>query len=205
MLGSLIEGLLLGFGASVPIGPINILIMNEALISYKNAVLLGAGAMSADLTYLTLILIGFVSHIKNHQNILSAIGIIGSIFLLYIAFITFKNRNLNIENLEIQKTAKGIFKSYLKGYSLTLMNPYTIGFWLSVATYVAAKKLNPLLTVSGVIFAITLWITIMPFFVHKTKHFITSKIFKTVNVISSLILSFFGISMLISSIAIAIR
>ena len=38
MILSFLEGLVLGFGAAVPLGPINILIMNEAIKRYKNGV-----------------------------------------------------------------------------------------------------------------------------------------------------------------------
>ncbi|CAA6802363.1 MAG: Lysine exporter protein (LYSE/YGGA), partial [uncultured Sulfurovum sp.] len=61
MLNSLIEGFLLGLGAAVPLGPINILIMNHALKNYKSAVAIGFGAMSADMVYLFIILLGLAT------------------------------------------------------------------------------------------------------------------------------------------------
>lgn len=45
MIASLLSGISLGFGAAVPLGPINILIMTNALRSYKSAVAIGLGAM----------------------------------------------------------------------------------------------------------------------------------------------------------------
>ncbi len=201
MLDSLIEGFFLGIGAAIPIGPINILIINEALISYKNAVFIGAGAMSADLTYLSLILLGLLNKIQKSHNILVFMGIMGSIFLIYLSYGIFKTRNILPEISNSQAHQKGIVNSYFKGYSLTLLNPYTIGFWLSVTTYVATNGLNPIFTVLGLIFAITLWITIMPFAVHKSKNIIAAKAFKLINIISSLVLLFFGVSMLIASIS----
>lgn len=201
MLDSLIEGFFLGIGAAIPIGPINILIINEALISYKNAVFIGAGAMSADLTYLSLILLGLLNKIQKSHNILVFMGIMGSIFLIYLSYGIFKKRNIRPEISNSQAHQKGIVNSYFKGYSLTLLNPYTIGFWLSVTTYVATNGLNPIFTVLGLIFAITLWITIMPFAVHKSKNIIAAKAFKLINIISSVVLLFFGVSMLIASIS----
>ncbi len=205
MLNSLIEGFLLGIGAAIPIGPINILIMNEALISYINALCIGAGAMSADLTYLSLILLGFLPKLKSNNTIMLAMGIIGSLFLIYISYGIFKNRNVQIEILQSQKTTKGIVQSYLKGYSLTLLNPYTIGFWVSVTAYVTTNNLSPIYTILGLISAITMWITIMPFFIHKTKRFIKINIFKFFNIISSALLLFFGISMFIASIVFIVK
>ncbi len=201
MINSLIEGFFLGIGAAIPIGPINILIINEALASYKNAVFIGLGAMSADLTYLSLILLGLLSKIQKSHNILVVMGIMGSVFLIYLSYGIFKNRNIQPEISNSQTYPKDIVGSYFKGYSLTLLNPYTIGFWLSVATYVATNGLNPIFTVLGLIFAITLWITMMPFAVHKSKNLIATKAFKVINIVSSIVLAFFGVSMLVASIA----
>ena len=39
----------MGLGVSVPIGPVNVLIMSYALRSYTKALCLGLGAMSADM------------------------------------------------------------------------------------------------------------------------------------------------------------
>jgi len=200
MFGSLIEGFFLGIGAAVPIGPINILIMNQALVSYIRAVFIGAGAMSADLTYLSLLLFGVLGYIRKSQVLLATLGFIGSLFLLYLAWGIYRHRNVQMETLSVKAGVRHVFSSYLKGYTLTLFNPYTIGFWLSVTGYVATRKLNPTLTIIGLLCAITLWITLMPLFVHKTKHLIKPSVFKWINIISALILAFFGVSMLVTSV-----
>ena len=89
MLSAFIEGFILGIGAAVPVGPINILIMTNALENYKNALSIGFGAMSADITYLVLILLGLFAFVKNgiFQTLL---GIFGSLFLTYIAYLILK-------------------------------------------------------------------------------------------------------------------
>lgn len=81
MLSTFMQGLLLGFGAAVPLGPINLLIMNEAMRSYKRAVLVGLGAMSADITYLLLILYG-VTNLLQSEDFLHMLSLLGGAFLL---------------------------------------------------------------------------------------------------------------------------
>lgn len=90
------EGVLLGFGAALPLGPINLLIMNEALRSYKNALFIGLGAMSADVSYLAFILFG-ASHLLKESLIFEALLIFGGSFLLFIAYKIFRSRNNPIE------------------------------------------------------------------------------------------------------------
>ena len=55
---SFITGILLGLGVAIPIGPLNILIMNYSLSSFGRGFALGMGAMSADILYFVLLSLG---------------------------------------------------------------------------------------------------------------------------------------------------
>ena len=192
---SFIEGFILGLGAAIPLGPINILIMNNAIRKYSNGVAIGVGAMSADAVYLILILVGIVGFLNN-IIILNILGILGVLFLGYLSIIIYKNRNNEIK-LHNEKTQSNIFKKYLQGFFLTLLNPYTIAFWISIGSYIVTKELHIFLTIFGMICAITAWITLMPYFVHKTKHKISQKVSYTISIISAVILLGFAFSLLI--------
>jgi len=199
MLSAFIEGFILGLGAAVPVGPINILIMTNALKNYKNAVSIGFGAMSADITYLTLILLGLFAFVKN-QTFQMVLGMFGSLFLTYIAYMIYKNRDekIEIDPSKIKDNHTKIGANYFKGYSLTLLNPYTIGFWISVSAYISSKHLSFGFTLLGLFSGIFLWITIMPYIVHKTKHLMSQNLMKNISVIASAIILFFAIGMVIN-------
>ncbi len=190
---SFVEGFMFGLGAAIPLGPINILIMSNALRSYPSAVALGFGAMSADTIYLLTILFGVMSFIKN-PTIMLILGLAGSTFLLYMAWMIFKSR-YNSLHLS-QDTKATIIPNYLKGLSLTLLNPYTIIFWLSVSTYIQTKHLDTIFTVAGLFSAIMLWITLMPLLVHKTKHLLSPKAITIISIVSASLLAFFALGML---------
>jgi len=191
---SFLSGLSLGFGAAIPLGPINILIMSNALKSYKGAVAIGFGAMSADIIYLFLILNGTLL-ISDNSIVIDTLAIVGAIFLLYIAWQIFKNRNSEIETTK-ERYENSLIKNYLKGLSLTLLNPYTIGFWLSVSTTVATNNLSPLLTLAGVVCAIIAWITLMPLAVYRSKHLISTKVASIFSIFSALIMTYFAVTLL---------
>jgi L-lysine exporter family protein LysE/ArgO len=193
MIASFLEGFLLGLGAAVPLGPINVLIMSNALRHYGAAVALGSGAMSADITYLLLILLGLF-HFMEDPTIKLIMAVAGSAFLLYLAWLIFKGRNEPIHLQKIEKTR--LFSNWLKGYTLTLLNPYTVIFWLSVSAYIATKNLDPLFTVLGLLSAILCWITLMPLAIHKTKHLFSQRIVTLFSVTSAAILAFFALGML---------
>jgi L-lysine exporter family protein LysE/ArgO len=191
---SISEGFLLGLGAAIPLGPINILIMNNALKNYKAGVALGFGAMSADILYLSLILAGLLKFLHN-PDFLKGMGIIGSIFLLYLAYGIYKNRAKQT-TMQTQKSYnKNILKTYTQGFILTLLNPYTIAFWFSIAGYVANKELNTGFTILGLISSITIWVTFMPYLVHRSKHKISLRVSTYLNTLSALILSGFAVSL----------
>ncbi len=190
---SFAEGFMFGLGAAIPLGPINILIMSNALRSYPTAVAIGFGAMSADIVYLLLILFGMVAFIKN-PTVMLLLGLAGSIFLLYMAWMIFKGRK---DSITLTKTSRSsIISSYIKGLTLTLLNPYTIIFWISVSTYIQTRQLDTLFTVVGMFAAIVMWITLMPLLVYRTKHLLSQKAIEMISVISAAILLFFASAML---------
>jgi len=188
------EGFFLGIGAAVPLGPINILIMNEALKNYKKAVAIGFGAMSADISYLLLILLGITTFFQD-QMALQVLSLIGGVFLIYLAFLIFKGRNKEIHKTKVSKK-NSILGNYVKGYLLTLLNPYTILFWLSVTTYSTTTE-SLAMTLFGMVSALVLWITIMPYLVYRSRDMISNAISSKISIISALILLGFGLSLFV--------
>jgi L-lysine exporter family protein LysE/ArgO len=201
IINSLLQGFIFGVGAAVPIGPINIIIMDRALRNYKSAVAIGAGALSADITYLVFILLGLVTFFNN-PFFLEMLGMFGSVFLLYVSYMIFKSRNKELNKSPIKVDHKTLFKSYISGLFLTLLNPYTIAFWISVSSFSTGTSTGEKVDyfiILGMISAILLWITIMPYLVHKSKHKISHKLSYYIAVFSSVVLSGFAISLFINS------
>lgn len=196
MITPFLEGFLLGMGAAIPLGPINIFIMNTALKDYKSAVTIGFGALSADTVYLIMILLGIATFF-NQPVILNTLGILGSAFLLYLAYLIFQNRNA-ILGAKKHSTSKGLIRFYIQGFTLTFINPYTVAFWLSIAGYTAHKDLEPIVTVLGMLSALFLWITLMPYFVHRSKHRISHRVSYFLSLGSSIVLLGFGVSLIIN-------
>ena len=197
MIASFLEGFLLGMGAAIPLGPINILLMNTALRDYKGAVTIGFGALSADTVYLTMILLGIATFL-NQPAILNILGILGSIFLLYLAYLIFKNRNNILGVQKKSRSSKSLIRFYLQGFTLTFVNPYTVAFWLSIAGYTSHKDLDPIITIFGMLCALFLWVMLMPYFVHRSKHRISQRVSYYLSLSSSIVLLGFGLSLIIN-------
>lgn len=189
-----LEGMILGFGATVPIGPINILIMSHALKKYNLALAIGFGAMSADMVYLFLMTFGLLNSFEN-PLLLKNLAIFGFIFLLVIGIALLKGAG---QRLHVKKDIKqkGVFTTFAQGLVITLLNPYTIGFWLSIASLAKSKQGDTKVLVGGVVVAILLWITIMPFIVHSNKHRISDNIAKYFSYFAGVVLIFFAFVLL---------
>ncbi|MFA7092010.1 MAG: LysE family transporter [Arcobacteraceae bacterium] len=194
MIIDFLQGMVLGFTAAIPLGPINLLIMNESLKSYKNGFFVGLGAMSADTTFLLLILLGLNNYLEN-TILLKGLSLLGALFLLFISYTFYKNRNEPLKKVKMDSKGS-LLKHYGKGYVLTIFSPYTVLFWLSVAT-LSISKVYPLFITSGMLFAIFLWITLMPYFIYKTKHLISQYVYSKIALMSAVIFSVFAFGMII--------
>ncbi len=195
MLESLIQGFLLGLGAAVPIGPINIFIINQALRNYKNSVAIGLGAMSADALYLGVMMLGFGSLVSD-KFFLEVVGLFGVVFLFFMAFVLYRSRNKDISHNHENIRETSLLRYYFSGFAMTLVNPYTVAFWISVSGYSINKSLESSIAFFGLFLAILLWIILMPYMVSRSKHNISNKISYFINLISAFILFCFGVSLL---------
>lgn len=189
---SFLAGLFLGYGASVPVGPVNILIMAYALKGFKFGFGIGLGAMSTDMFYLVLMSLGVLVFLDN-QIISVILGIFGTLFLLYIAYLTFKGADkLLLKPNESDTKENTFFGCYTKGLLLNLVNPYIIAFWLSVSSF-TAKTNSVFLSLLGLVVAISSWIFALPFAVSKSRKFISEKVAKIFAYVSSALMVFFAL------------
>ncbi|GGM77910.1 lysine transporter LysE [Thermogymnomonas acidicola] len=113
-------GVVLGVSLAAPPGPINAMIISEARRSVLRAVLIGFGAMTADLIFLIIVfLFGSALDLSRYDPYIYTIG--GSAFIV-LAYLTLRSG-------ETESGVRGI--GYLKGLGVGIGNPAQIGWWLS--------------------------------------------------------------------------
>lgn len=184
-------GIMLGFGVAIPIGPLNILIMNYSLLSFRFGFILGLGAMSADLLYFILLSTGILIFLNN-PIILKILAVFGSIFLLYIAYSCFKSINrISNTNIEIN-TEKKLVNYYIKGFLLNSINPFIISFWISLSSVVLYAE-NTIFSVFGLFISILLWIFSISFITSKIKKIMNQKIANIFAYISAFLMIIFAL------------
>ncbi|EAJ5791245.1 lysine transporter LysE [Campylobacter coli] len=193
MFNSFLSGVFLGFGVSVPFGPVNILILTYALKAFKNSIAVGLGAFSIDMLYLFLLQFGLLNFLDN-VIFMRFLAIFGFCFLTYMAYLMLRKKKESL-NLEHKEFKESLLKSYIKGIILNGSNPYVIGFWLS-ATGIVLSNQHAYSTILGLVVAILFWIGALAFVVAKYSYLFSAKVICIINIVSALIIEYFALSLL---------
>ncbi|MFY4724302.1 LysE family translocator [Campylobacter jejuni] len=193
MFDSLLNGMILGFGVSVPFGPVNILILTYALKAFKNSIAVGLGAFSIDMFYLFLLQFGLLNFLDN-IIFMRSLAVFGFCFLTYMAYLMLRKKKESL-NLEHKEFKESLFKSYIKGAFLNGSNPFVIGFWLSTASIVLSSDHAYLMTL-GLIVAILFWVSALAFVVARYSHVFSAKVVFVINIISAIIIEYFALNLL---------
>ncbi|EIA68630.1 LysE family translocator [Campylobacter coli] len=193
MFDSFLSGVFLGFGVSVPFGPVNILILTYALKAFKNSIAVGLGAFSIDMLYLFLLQFGLLNFLDN-VIFMRFLAIFGFCSLTYMAYLMLRKKKESL-NLEHKEFKESLLKSYIKGIILNGSNPYVIGFWLS-ATGIVLSNQHAYSTILGLVVAILFWIGALAFVVAKYSYLFSAKVIRIINIVSALIIEYFALSLL---------
>ncbi|HDX3756229.1 TPA: LysE family translocator [Campylobacter coli] len=193
MFDSFLSGVFLGFGASVPFGPVNILILTYALKAFKNSIAVGLGAFSIDMLYLFLLQFGLLNFLDN-VIFMRFLAIFGFCFLSYMAYLMLRKKKESL-NLEHKEFKESLLKSYIKGAFLNGSNPFVIGFWLSATSVVLSSDHAYLMTL-GLVVAILFWVSALAFVVARYSHVFSAKVVFIINIISAIIIEYFALNLL---------
>lgn len=186
---SFITGILLGLGVAIPIGPLNILIMNYSLSSFGRGFALGMGAMSADIGYFVLLSLGVLA-IFDQPLIFKSIAIFGAVFLLYMSYACYKNANKMLAKIANSKHGESLLACYLKGLGLNSINPFIVGFWLSLSSVVASSA-NWMISALGVLLALFGWVAGLSLATSLARRVISAKVARSFSYVSAVLMLFF--------------
>lgn len=186
---SFITGILLGLGVAIPIGPLNILIMNYSLSSFGCGFALGMGAMSADILYFVLLTLGVLAVFDNTW-IFKSIAIFGAIFLLYMAWACYKNASKMLAKISCAERGESLLACYLKGLGLNSINPFIVGFWLSLSSVVASSA-NWMIAALGVLLALFAWVLGLSLATSLARRIISAKVARIFSYVSAVLMLFF--------------
>lgn len=194
------KGLVLGFSVAAPVGPIGVLCINRTINkNFVSGFVSGLGAATADLVYGLIAGVGLtaISSFLIHQKLW--IQVIGLIFLIYTGIKTLLRK---YSTVVIKTTAdKGYLLDYLLTFVLTITNPMTILFFIAVfAGLGLANTINGFYSViqliSGVFIGSTVWWLFLCGLTNTLKTRLNDVIIKRINILSGILILFFGVMIL---------
>jgi threonine/homoserine/homoserine lactone efflux protein len=197
----LLKGIIIGFALALPVGPIGILCIRKTLADgHLPGMIVGLGAATADAIYGCVAAFGltYVSELLVTQQVW--LRLIGGAFLCYLGIKTFLARPMEAS---ATTNGRGLLRSYVSTFLLTLTNPLTIfafvgvfaalGFRNGELGYGTASTL-----VFGVFLGSSLWFFTLSYGVTHFRGKINSAGLGWVNRISGLLIIIFGIVAIIS-------
>ncbi len=192
----LLVGILLGMGAAIPIGPVNLeMIRRNLRFGTPYGIVTGLGACSADITYLALLCLGALVLLQ-YPDVLRIFGLVGSLVLAWFAIGAFRAKPIN--ETPDKNSLPSLFRYGIEGYAITMINPYTILFWASVSSQISLNGLTNtngvVLAGTGVVIGTVSWVLFLNGLIHVTRHKLTPTAIKWLNYSGGVILMGFAVS-----------
>src|ERR1041385_5776370 len=151
-LTAFIAGLVSGFVVSIPVGPINITIINEgARRGFFWAFMIGLGAMAMDVIYCSIAFAGF-SGLFASEFMKATMEVLSFIFLLYlgIKYLLTPTLPATTHTMEVVEHKLHPHAAFWIGFVRVLGNPAVLLFWITVsATFISHDWIDDTMVSKG--------------------------------------------------------
>ncbi len=130
VLTTLLVGTLFGLVLAAPPGPMNAIIAEESVLrGWVAGFKAGLGAMSADVLFFVLTLLGVATLVDALDVVRGILYLAGGVLMLYFALGAVRDaRAAQSFTGDVTHESTG----FRKAFALSLTNPYQIGFWITI-------------------------------------------------------------------------
>jgi threonine/homoserine/homoserine lactone efflux protein len=143
---ALLEGLLLGYVISIPIGPVNIAVAEKALAGERRSALaVGAGSALVDGGYCILVSRGLSPLLAERTRLSISLWALGGALLVLLGVLAMTRSPQPQTHSRVAHRMEAAGKPFLLGVALTILNPTTAVSWSSLGTLL----LSPLAAANG--------------------------------------------------------
>lgn len=120
-----LAGALLGLSLAAPPGPVMAIMATASLKGrVRESLLTAAGAISADLTWLSLAVLGAVTVLDRYPRVVGLMGLAGALLLFWMAWGTFTAARAGLHENRVPG-------SWKLGYLTVLTSPFSLAWWLA--------------------------------------------------------------------------
>jgi len=198
----IIEGLILGLGLAISLGPIFITLTQASIDrGIKAGLTVGAGIWISDIIFISFFynFINKLSETIESPSFIFWMGISGAIVLfLFGLYMIISKPSLNYNDEKL--TAKNYIGFFLTGFTVNSVNPFTFVYWMGViSTYKIGQQIpnnSLMLILLTILIVIILSDAAKVFLAHKLKSAMTPQVINRVFNFSGVMLISFGVYML---------
>jgi threonine/homoserine/homoserine lactone efflux protein len=178
LLRALLAGLVCGFVVSVPVGPVNLTVINKALQrGFQRAFLVGLGAAMAETIYAMVLLAGHTTILDMPvvRDAMRAISV-GVIALVGLRSLMFKEEKFEArDSATVEKVDERWHhpRAFMLGFILTISNLMLVVLWATLAALLFAREwvLPPMtsraMCATGVFLGCVSWFLLLAYFVSR--------------------------------------
>src|ERR1051325_7112309 len=160
-----ITGFVFGFFVSIPVGPINLTIINEgARRGFQWAMLIGLGAVVMEVIYCALAFTGFASFFSRGY-VKASMELFSFVFMLYLGFKFLLARHIEVSNKIEERIEERLrpHSAFMTGFVRVMGNPGVLLCWIVLAAnFISREWVEPngtgkLACIIGVAIGTGLW------------------------------------------------
>ena len=182
MLKFILIGIIAGALTGVPIGPVNVAVIDAA---YRNtlrrAIAVGLGGACADGLYSTLGILGVTPVLRSYSFVSPILYAVSGVVLLVYGFLTARSQPVTPAHLEVEGVPPAVpgnemALGFKTGLLLILLNPAAIVTWVVITErFPAASTINGLLCAVGVMAGSFGWFALVAYLTQRGKHVLGDK------------------------------
>ena len=129
LIGTLLAGVVFGLALAAPPGPMNAIVAEESVVrGWAAGFWAGFGAMLADVLFFLLTLAGVLAVVDRFHTIRPLLYLVGGLLMWYFAIGAIREARSAASFTDGGRSASNGLR---KTFTLSLTNPYQIGFWLT--------------------------------------------------------------------------
>ncbi|MDI9401723.1 MAG: LysE family translocator [Limisphaerales bacterium] len=189
-------GVLSGFITSVPVGPINVTIVNEgARMGFRSAFFVGIGAVTMEVLYCMIAFTGFAS-LFDSRLIRTLMELMSFLLLSILGLKYLLARQVKVKVLAANYLEEKLHlqAAFMIGFLRILLNPVVLLFWITMATTVISHELVSIqftsksFYIAGVAVGCLGWFWFLAYEVAKRRQKFSHKTLLTISRVSGVLL-----------------
>lgn len=143
MLAYLLQGIQIGLGLALLVGPIIVLLIQLSLEEGTlSSVFAGLGIWFSDFLFIMAAHFGLgkLRALIDNPHFEETVGTIGGVVLIIVGISMYLRRPVEFEKKDLEKRPPNYWMSFIKGFGINTFNPFPVFFWSAVSVGIVYEE-----------------------------------------------------------------